>query len=66
MSKKRNNIESMICLTPKPSQINFFLEKDLFQEKWEWRIEQKIKKGFLTGLVTAIKDSTTSIRKHAN
>ena len=43
MIKKRNDEESMICLTPKPSpmffrltyakQIFFFTEKELFKEK---------------------------------
>ena len=43
-----------------------FLEKELFKEKEEWRIEQK-QKGFLTTLSMAItKDPTTSIRKRAN
>ena len=38
--------ESMIFLTSKPGQ-NFFVDriqslgKQLFKEKWEWRIEQK-------------------------
>ena len=46
--KIRNDKESMICLTPKPSQSFFvyhiqrkekkFTEKELFMEKWEWRI----------------------------
>ena len=52
MSKNRNDKESMICLTPKPSQsfffycvqskerffFLFFTEKELFKEKWEWMI----------------------------
>ena len=39
----------------------------LFKEKGKWRIEQKRKEGFLTDLTMAImKESTTSIRKHAN
>ena len=50
--KERNDKESMICLTPEPSQSFFvyrkqskekkFTEKELFKEKKEWRIEQKI------------------------
>ena len=48
---------------------NFFLKKkDLFKEKWEWRIEQKMNRMlFLTALAAAIKkDPTTSTIKHAN
>ena len=48
----------------------FSTEKELFKEKRECRIEQKIKKkksNFLTALSTAIrKDPTRSIRKQAN
>ena len=54
MNKKRNYEESMICLTPKPSQSPFvyriqskekvFIEKELFKERWEWRTEQKTKR----------------------
>ena len=66
----------MICLTPKLSQsflVNhikskgkFFIEKEFFKEKREWRIEKKTE-DFLTTLATVIKkNSTTSIRKHAN
>ena len=79
MSKKRNNKESTICLTPKPSQNffvnciqgkhNFFPKKSIFKGRGEWRIEPKNekKKGFLTAHAMAIKkDPTTSIRKHAN
>ena len=29
-------------------------EKGILKEKWEWRIKQKRKEGFLTGLATAI------------
>ena len=47
----------MICLTLKPSQSFFvyriqskeknFTEKEIFKEKWEWRIElKKEKKAF--------------------
>ena len=49
--QKRNDQESIICLTSKPSQSFFvyriqskekiFTEKELFNEKGEWRIEQK-------------------------
>ena len=42
------------------------MEQELFKQKGEWRIEQKWKEGFLTALTTAMKDPTTSIRKHAN
>ena len=80
MSKKRNDKESIICLTLKPSQSffgfrlqskenNFFFlqKKSFFKEKGEWKIEQKRKEGFLTALTTVIKkDPTKSIRKHAN
>ena len=71
MSKQRNDKESTIYFTPKPSQ-SFFVnrkqKKNFFKEKGEWRIEQKMKrKAFLTALATAIKkDPTTLIRKHAN
>ena len=75
MSKKRNDEESMVCLTPKPSQ-SFFVysiqrkkyRKELFKEKREWRIEQKRKEGFfLTAFATVIKkDPTNSIREHDN
>ena len=54
MSKKRNNKESMVCLTLKPNQSFFvyciqskekkFTEKEVFKEKEEWRIEQKMKR----------------------
>ena len=46
----------------------FFTEKDLFNEKGEWRSEKKTRKeGFLTAPATAIKkDPTISIRKQAN
>ena len=55
MRQERNDKESMICLTPKPSQSFFvyriqskdffFTEKELFKEKGEWTIEQKWKEG---------------------
>ena len=58
VSKKRNDKESMICLTLKPSQSFFvycieskekkFTENELFKEKWVWRIEKKTKNLFLT------------------
>ena len=53
-----------LCL-PCTKQRKEFTEKELFREKWEWRIEQKKRKeDFLTALVTAIKDTTASIKKH--
>ena len=79
MNKKRNEKQSMICLTPKPSQIFFvcpiqskeifFTENELFKEKGEGRIEQNTKRRlfFFAALVMTVqKDPTTSIRKHAN
>ena len=69
--KKRNEKESMICLTPKTGQNLFiyvwkhelfFKEKGPFKEKWEWKIEQK---GFLTTVAMVIKkDPAKFIRKH--
>ena len=56
MSKKRKDRESMVHLTPKPSQsffayrtqtkgnLIFLLKTVLFKEKEEWRIEQKAKR----------------------
>ena len=65
VSKKRNDKESMMCLTPKPS-ISFFVnriqskekitEKGPFKKKGEWKIEQKMK--------AIKKDPTTSIKKN--
>ena len=54
MCKKRNDKESMIHWTPKPSQSfgpyskqrKKFTEKELFKEKRKWRIEQKMKSRF--------------------
>ena len=75
VSKKRNNKESIICLTPKTSKSffvckakkKFFTEKELFKESGERRIEHKTKRRLLTALVTGIqKDPTTSIIKHTN
>ena len=74
MSKERNDKESMIFLTPKPSQIFFvyriqskekaFTGKELFKEKRGVADGQKNEKnGFLTAF--AMKH-TTSIRKNAN
>ena len=61
------NVETkpkFLCL-PYTKQRKFFTEKELFKEKWEWRIEQK--EGFLTALAIVIKkDLTMSIIKHAN
>ena len=72
VNKKRNDKESMICLTPKPSQTFFVYriqsKEIIFTEKgWvkDWR--KKWKESFLIALATAIKkDPTTSMRKHAN
>ena len=55
VSNKRNDKESLICLTPKPSQSFFvyckqskenffFTEKELFKKKGEWKIETKNEK----------------------
>ena len=78
MCKKRNDKESMIFLTPKPSEsfffhrilskeFFFFTEKGLLLRKGEsGGLNKKRKEGFLSALVTAIKkDPTMSIRKHA-
>ena len=57
-----------LCLLyTKQRKTFFFTEKELFKEKGEWRIEPKTTRKFLTALATAIKkETTTSIRKHAN
>ena len=78
VSKKRNEKESMICLTPKPSQTFLgyriqskikFLQKEkknFLREKGEWSVDKK-NEGFLTVLVREIKKSPSAlIRKHAN
>ena len=56
MSKKKYDIESKICLTPKPSQSfwskTFFLEKELFNEKGESGLNKKRKGNCLTALAT--------------
>ena len=72
MSEKRNDKESMICLTPKPSKtffvyrIQIFLKnllKKSFLKKGRCRVlNEKQKGGFLTALAAVIK---TSIREHA-
>ena len=64
MSKKSNDKESMICLTPKPSQS--FKTKRAFKEKGEWKIDQKTKRMLFNCSHYVKKDSTTSIRKHTN
>ena len=78
MSNKRNDKESMICLTLKPSQSFFvyhiqskeklFTEKEFFKEKGEGGgLNKKQKQGFLTALTAMIKkDPIKSIRKSAN
>ena len=45
-----------------------FTKKEFFRERESGGLNKKKtkKKGFLTALATAIKDPTTSIRKHAN
>ena len=78
--KKRNDKESMICLTPKTSQSSsvyiYKAKKISFDRKWAFlgkggvedqKKKIKRKEGFWTALATANKkDSATSIRKHAN
>ena len=78
VSKKGNDKEPMICLTPKLSQsffvyriqnkeIFFLLKKSFLRKGRSWVLNKKQKEGFLTVLTTAIKkDPTTSIRKCAN
>ena len=57
MRNKRNEKESMICLTPKPSQ-SFLDFKGL---------NKKLKEGFLISFAMVIKKNPTmSIRKHTN
>ena len=62
--KKRNDKESKICLTPKPSQSFFVyriqskekkLRKKSFSKKRGIGVLNKKRKGFLTALVTVIK-----------
>ena len=72
--KKWQRIYDLLNAETKPkflcriqSKEKIFTEKELFKEKWEWRIGQKWKEGFLTALATVIKkDLTRSIRKHTN
>ena len=72
MNKKRNDKESMICLTLKPSQTFFVyriqskeknLTKELFKKKGKWRIEEKHQEGFLTALAMAIKKDPRNVNK---
>ena len=74
MSKRGNDKEFMIYLTPKPNQ-SFFCLPDTKQRKknsrkrdcWGKEGVEKPKGGFLTALITAIpKDPITPIRKHTN
>ena len=69
--RKEKHKESMIWLTPKPT--NFFTvynamkkitEKELFKEKKVWSIEQKTKRRLFNCSCNG--DFTRSIRKHAN
>ena len=65
MSKKKSNKKIYDLLNPetKPKflclpftkQRIFLKKKKILKEKWEWRIEQKTKEGFLKDLATAIK-----------
>ena len=77
MSKKRNDKESMICLTLKPSQSLFayhthtkkknLIKKSFLGKRRSEGLNRKWKDGFLTALTLAVKeDPTTSIRKHNN
>ena len=74
---KRNTKESMICLTPKPSQScivyhlqskeKFYRKKSFSRGSGSRGLNQKRKEGFSTALATVIKkDPTTLIRKYAN
>ena len=77
VSKKRNDKEYMICLTPKTSQSFFVyrtkskekkLQKNSFlRKRGSGVLNKKRIEGFLTAPATAIeKDPTASIRKHVN
>ena len=56
-----------LCLPYTKQRKKSFTEKELFNEKEEWRVEQKRKECFLIALAMVIKkDPITSIRKHAN
>ena len=74
---KKSDKESMICLTPKPSQSffvyrlqskkNFLVKKSFLRKRGSRGLNKKQKECFLTAFVTAIKkDPTTSIKKQAN
>ena len=60
MSKKRNDKESVICLTPKPTQVTLSsvckakkkFYRRAFNEKVGRGLKRKRKEGFLTALTT--------------
>ena len=75
IEKKQQRIYDLLNVKTKPVSLStiykakkkIFTEKELLKEKGERKIEQKRKEDFLNALIQEIKkDSTTSIRKHAN
>ena len=72
--KKRQRIYDMLDTETQPKVSlstvykakKIFYRKRAFKKNGKWRIEQKLKEGLLTALTMPIKDTTISIRKHAN
>ena len=76
VSKKQNDEESIIFLTPESNQ-KFFVyaiqgneikmaKKELFKEKWEWRIEQKPKISIFNCFRYSNLEGTHNINKKAH
>ena len=64
-AKCRNQTKVSLSTVYKANK-KFFTEKELFKEKWELRIEQKIKRRLFIDLTMVIKGPHNTYKKHAN